>query len=223
MLRSPSLPPFPRGRRAADVHLCRPQALLGRVAPGSLVTVPFRARQFSGIVASLADSTPLRELKSIESLLDPQRGGRSTDRAGALDGARVPAPLAGCLHLFLPPGITVHSDMHYALAPPMRRCRSSPTCRLKSSRSCGSVRRRAEGRSSTLSGAAIAQRGEAARPARHPHGDAGSAASLVRPRRVQYVRATSGVPSGPLSRQAAAAVRRAAALDYLRRQASRCG
>jgi len=95
-----------------------PDALQDRVAPGSLVTVPFAARKLSGIVAALNPTSSLRDVKPIESLLDP---------LPVVDAPRIElarwmaheylAPLAECLRLFLPPGITVHSDTLYSLAP----------------------------------------------------------------------------------------------------------
>jgi len=95
-----------------------PETLAEHVAPGSLVMVPFRVRKLSGIVVALAPTSRIPDIKPIESLLDPQP---------VVDAARLElarwmaheylAPLSECLRLFLPPGITVHSDTVYALAP----------------------------------------------------------------------------------------------------------
>src|SRR5512136_2053275 len=95
-----------------------PEAPSGQIAPGSLVTVPFRGRKLSGIVVSLSPTTQVRDVKPIDALLDPE----PVVNAARIELARwmaheYLASLAECLHLFLPPGITVHSEMIYSLAP----------------------------------------------------------------------------------------------------------
>ena len=112
------LAPITRAPNAAPTYTYAiPETLAEHVLPGSLVTVPFRARKLSGIVVALSPTSRVSAIKPIESLLDPQP---------VVDAARIElarwmaheylAPLAECLRLFLPPGITVHSDTVYALA-----------------------------------------------------------------------------------------------------------
>lgn len=215
------LAPVPRAAGAPQTYTYAvPQSLRGRVAPGSLVTVPFRASQYSGIVAGLADSTSLAEVKSVESLLDPQ----PVVDAPRIDLARwmaleYLAPLAGCLHLFLPPGVTVHSDTHYALAPtdaPLPvvtdlQAEIIAFLRQRGSQSRGQIEHAFRRRDWRKAVDRLVRRGILTATQVLPP-------PAVRPRRVQYVQATGGVPSAPLSKQAAAATRRAAALDYLSRQ-----
>ena len=111
-----SLPRAPAGTPTYTYAV--PPALQDHLTPGSLVTVPFRARLLSGIVVGLLDSSPFADARPIESLLDPHPVVNAPRIELAHWMAReYLAPLSECLHLFLPPGITVHSDTLYALAP----------------------------------------------------------------------------------------------------------
>jgi primosomal protein N' (replication factor Y) len=198
-----------------------PDALQDHVAPGSLVTVPFASRKLSGIVVALGKTSRVREVRPIESLLDPQP---------VVDAPRIElarwmaheylAPLAECLRLFLPPGITVHSDTTYSLAPaddaPLPRVNSLQAdiialLRQRSELTRGQVQH-AFGRKPWRDALnALVRRGIVTATQTLPP-------PSVRPRRVQFVRATGVSPTQPLSRLTAVAARRSAALNYLAAQ-----
>ncbi len=197
-----------------------PEALQGHVAPGSLVTVPFRARKLSGIVVGLADSSPFEDVKPIESLLDPQPVVNPPRVGLARWMAReYLAPLSECLHLFLPPGITVHSDTLYALAPtdaPLPTVNNLQAEIIALLRQRGSLSRgqieHAFGRKPWRNAVnALVRRGIVTASQVLPP-------PAVRPRRVQFARATGALPEQPLSKHETIAARRAAALAYLRAQ-----
>lgn len=198
-----------------------PEALTDRVAPGSLVAVPFRGRKLSGIVASLAKTSRLAEIKPIESLLDPEP---------VVDAARIElarqmahhylAPFSECLHLFLPPGITVHSERIYSVVtnrdeplPHVDNLQAELVALLKQR---GELTRgqieRAFGRKAwrdalnRLVRRGIVQATQILPP------------PAVRPRRVQFVKATGAQTTGPLSKQPTVAARREATLRYLAAQ-----
>ena len=198
-----------------------PDALQDRVAPGSLVTVPFAARKLSGIVAALKQTSSLRDVKPIESLLDP---------LPVVDAPRIElarwmaheylAPLAECLRLFLPPGITVHSDTLYSLAPvddaPLPRVNDLQADIIALLRQRGQLTRgqlqHAFGRKPWRGALGVlVRRGIVTATQTLPP-------PSVRPRRVQFVRATGALPAQPLSKLEAVVARRSAALDYVRSQ-----
>ena len=198
-----------------------PETLQSRVAPGSLVTVSFASRKLSGIVVTLGKTSSVRDVKPIESLLDPQ----PVVDAPRLDLARwmaheYLAPLSECLRLFLSPGITVHSDTLYNLAPaddaPLPRVNDLQADLIALLRQRGELTR---GQVQHAFGCkpwrdaltALVRRGIVTATQTLPP-------PSVRPRRVQFVRATGALPVQPLSKQEAVAARRSAALDYLASQ-----
>ncbi len=219
------LAPITRAPNVAPTYTYAiPETLAEHVLPGSLVTVPFRARKLSGIVVALAPTSRISDIKSIESLLDPQP---------VVDAARIElarwmaheylAPLAECLRLFLPPGITVHSDAVYALVPTDAPL---PTVNNLQADLIALLRQRGEQSRGQIQHAFGRKTWRAALDSLVRRGIVSATQVLpppsVRPRRVQFVRAT---PAGhasltqPLSKQEAVAARRAAALEYLRQQA----
>jgi len=201
-----------------------PDTLTDRITPGVLVTVPFRGRKLSGIVATLSKTSRVPEIKPIESLLDPE----PVVNAARLELARwmaheYLAPLAECLHLFLPPGIAVHSDTLYSLAPtgdaPLPRVDNLQAEIIALLKQRGELTRgqfqRAFGRKAWRSALdSLARRSIVTATQVLPP-------PSVRPRRVQFVRAMPAghaSPVQPLSKVEAVAARRAAALEYLRQQ-----
>jgi len=194
-----------------------PAALADKITPGSLVMVPVQQRKFSGIVIALKPTSPLPDIKPIESLLDPQ----PVVSAVQIELARwmaheYLAPLAECLRLFLPPGITVHSDTLYTLAatdaplPPVNNLQAEiiALVRQRGSLSRGQIQRAFVRRNWRSALETLLRRGILMAKPILPR-------PAVRPRRVQFVRATGATPTGPLSRHAAAAARRATVLNYL--------
>ncbi len=198
-----------------------PDALADHIVPGVLVTVPFHGRKLSGIVAALSKTSRLPDIKPIESLLDPEP---------AIDPSRIElahwmaheylAPLSECLHLFLPPGITVHSDTIYSLAPekdePLPRVDTLQADLLALLKQRGELSRgqlqRAFGRKAWRNALdSLVRRGmvQATQVLPPPS---------VRPRRVQYVHATGAPIAGPLSKSETTAARRAAVMNYLAAQ-----
>lgn len=93
-----------------------PIDLQNRLAIGHLVIVPFGNRRLPALVIALTETTPIKNLKSIEALLDP---------APALSPAQFElakwisettlAPLHECIELFLPPGMQGRVDTLYTL------------------------------------------------------------------------------------------------------------
>jgi primosomal protein N' (replication factor Y) len=89
-----------------------PESLWGALAVGHLVKVPFRTAHEYGIVLSIHDNEPQYPLKAIVSRLDSQPV--VTEREIALAhwmSAFYLAPLGMCLWLWLPRGLTSHSDI----------------------------------------------------------------------------------------------------------------
>jgi primosomal protein N' (replication factor Y) len=218
------LAPITRAPNVAPTYTYAvPEILAEHVAPGSLVTVPFGARKLSGIVTKLSPTSRVRDIKPLESLLDPQP---------VVDAARIElarwmaheylAPLSECLHLFLPPGITVHSDTVYALVPtdaPLPTVNNLQADLIALLRQRGQLSRgqvqHAFGRKPWRNALdSLVRRGIVTATQVLP-------SPSVRPRRVQFARATpagSVSPTQPLSKQETVAARRAAALEYLRQQ-----
>ena len=214
--------PITRAPRALPAYTYAiPEALQSRVAPGCLVTVPFAARKLSGIIVALSKPSRVGDVKPIESLLDPQP---------VVDAPRIElarwlaheylAPLPECLRLFLPPGITVHSDTLYSLAPaddaPLPRVNDLQADMIALLRQRGGLTRgqiqHAFGRKPWRPALdALVRRNIVTATQTLPP-------PSVRPRRVQFVQATGALPAQPLSKQQAVAARRSAALDYLAAQ-----
>jgi primosomal protein N' (replication factor Y) len=103
-------------RLTASYTYSIPEALSGRLKIGHLVTVRFGAQRTQGIVAGLADSTPLKQVSPIEGLIDPE----PVLTPAQIDLARwmahtYLASLIECLVLMLPPGLSKRADGLYTL------------------------------------------------------------------------------------------------------------
>jgi len=104
-------------RAAFTYHL--PDDLQGRLAPGSLVIVPFGPRRLYGVVVALSDEPPAPEIETrpVESLVDP---------APVLTPLQIElarwmsreylTSLWQCLALMLPPGLVGYADVQVELA-----------------------------------------------------------------------------------------------------------
>ncbi len=82
-----------------------PESLVGRVAVGSAVLVPFGPSRATGYVVELTDEAPAVELKAIQALLADEE---LFDEAGVAMAKWMSenwlAPVADCLRLLAPPG-----------------------------------------------------------------------------------------------------------------------
>lgn len=99
-----------------DYHL--PPELGGQIEPGHLVQVEFRTAMEPAIVLSLSDTTSIPQTKPVIARLDPRPVVTPEQIAVArwlADHAL--APLSLCLWLWLPPGLTGHSEVVASLLP----------------------------------------------------------------------------------------------------------
>ena len=93
-----------------------PDDLLETLQAGHLVKVPFRTGDESGIVVRLHDEVPKFYTKSITQILDPRPVVSEAQLALAEWMAHeFFSPLAPCLWLMLPPGITPRREVIYEL------------------------------------------------------------------------------------------------------------
>ena len=96
-----------------------PAELDAEMAPGCLVVVPFGRQTVQGIVLSLMEEPSVPETRLIQALLDPQPV--ITPQQMRLAGwiaEQALAPLAACLELMLPPGLSQQADTLYQLLDP---------------------------------------------------------------------------------------------------------
>ena len=97
-----------------DYHL--PPELEGRVKAGHLVTVPFGKQTVQGVVLELVATPAVAETKPVLDLLDPQPALTAAQMALAQWLAEATlTPLAGCIRLMLPPGLSQQADVCYTL------------------------------------------------------------------------------------------------------------
>jgi len=102
-----------------DYHL--PPELVDSIQPGSLVVVPFGQQTVQGLVLRSVAEPQVQKTRPVESLLDPQPVLTPPQMAlAAWLSEETLAPLALCLHLMLPPGLSQQADTLYSLhtAPP---------------------------------------------------------------------------------------------------------
>jgi primosomal protein N' (replication factor Y) len=93
-----------------------PIDLQNQLAPGLLVIVPFGNRRLPGLVIALTETTPIKNLKPIEALLDPVPALSSVQfELAKWISETTFAPLHECIELFLPPGIQGRVDTLYTL------------------------------------------------------------------------------------------------------------
>ncbi len=103
---------IPQFSGAFDYHL--PPELTGSVEPGSLVSVPLRNQTVQGIVLECMEQTELLETRQVLSLLEEEPVISPTQLALARWMAdKTLAPLAACLDLMVPPGLSKQADTLY--------------------------------------------------------------------------------------------------------------
>ncbi len=95
-----------------DYHV--PEELAGQVQPGCLVVVPFGKQLVQGVVLREVKIPQVQQTRPIASLLDPQPvlTPAMLALAGELADATL-APLAQCIDLMLPPGLSQQADTLY--------------------------------------------------------------------------------------------------------------
>ena len=97
-----------------DYHL--PPELEGRVEAGHLVTVPFGKQTVQGVVLELVATPAVAETKPVLDLLDPQPVLTAAQRTLAQWMAETTlSPLADCIRLMLPPGLSQQADVQYSV------------------------------------------------------------------------------------------------------------
>ncbi|MBK8020173.1 MAG: primosomal protein N' [Chloroflexi bacterium] len=99
-----------------DYHL--PPELDGQIEPGHLVQVDFRTAMEPAIVVGLSETTTVARTKPVIARLDPKPvvTPLQIETARWL-AAHTLAPLSACLWLWLPPGLTGHSEVVVSLPP----------------------------------------------------------------------------------------------------------
>ncbi len=104
----------PRVSGVFDYH-CPPE-LKGRLQPGHLVLVPFGVRQAQGVVLGSVDQAEVPETKAVDMLLDeqPVLTHLQLQLADWLEESCL-APLAACVNIMLPPGVSQLADVEYSL------------------------------------------------------------------------------------------------------------
>ncbi len=106
----------PRVSGVFDYHL--PPELMDDTTAGSLVVVPFGRAQVQGIVLRRMAEASVLQVRAVSALLDPQAVVTPNQLALAEWMARESlAPLAACLDLMLPPGLSQQADTLYEINP----------------------------------------------------------------------------------------------------------
>ena len=100
---------IPRVTGTFSYHL--PANLIGRVSPGSLVTVPFGNQLVQGVVTRQLAEPDVPETRPIEALVDehPVITANQLKLATWLASETL-APLSACLDVMIPPGLSQHVD-----------------------------------------------------------------------------------------------------------------
>ncbi|MBE3119030.1 MAG: primosomal protein N', partial [Candidatus Atribacteria bacterium] len=93
-----------------------PPELEGKISAGHLVTVPFGKQTVQGVVFCLISEPSVPETKTVIDLLDPQPVLTAAQMALAqwLAGETL-SPLAACIGLMLPAGLSQQADTQYAV------------------------------------------------------------------------------------------------------------
>lgn len=92
-----------------DYHL--PAELAGQVGPGCLVVVPFGRQLVQGVVVREVEEPQVQQTRPVESLLDPLPVLTPDQMVLAEQmAAQTLAPLASCLEVMLPPGLSKQAD-----------------------------------------------------------------------------------------------------------------
>lgn len=93
-----------------------PIDLQNRLTIGHLVIVPFGNRRLPGLVIALPETSAIKNLKSIEALLDPSPAlSPAQFELAKWISETTLAPLHECIELFLPPGIQGRVDTLYTM------------------------------------------------------------------------------------------------------------
>ena len=96
-------------------HYHLPPDLVGVIQPGHLVEVPFGRQQVQGVVFRFIDTPEVSETKPVTALLDAQTALTPLQIALAKEMVNwTLAPLASCISLMLPPGLTQQADTRYS-------------------------------------------------------------------------------------------------------------
>ncbi|GAP14022.1 replication restart DNA helicase PriA [Longilinea arvoryzae] len=97
-----------------DYHL--PEELEGRVKPGCLVIVPFGKRTVQGLALRLTGESAVPETRPVQTLVDDQPALTAEQMKLAQWMAdETLSPLAACIELMLPPGLSQHTGTLYGL------------------------------------------------------------------------------------------------------------
>ena len=93
-----------------------PPEVQSRIQPGCLVQVPFGKQSVQGVVLSLLDATEYQETKSIQALLDNEPVLSTAQLLLAKElSAQILSPLAACIQVMLPPGLSQQADTLFTL------------------------------------------------------------------------------------------------------------
>jgi primosomal protein N' (replication factor Y) len=107
---------FPSDSSTFDYSL--PEHLVAGIHAGCLVTVPFGRQVVQGVVLELLTQPSVAETKSIIDLLDPLPVLTGTQIALAKWlASETLSPLADCINLMLPSGLSQRADVLYSLSP----------------------------------------------------------------------------------------------------------
>lgn len=97
-------------------HYHLPPELEGRVSAGHLVEVPFGRQQVQGVVLRPITEPAVPTTRPVSALLDPHPALTAEQLALAKHlAAQTLAPLAACISLMLPPGLSQQADTLYSL------------------------------------------------------------------------------------------------------------
>jgi primosomal protein N' (replication factor Y) len=103
---------------AGVFHYHLPAELEGRVQPGHLVVVPFGRQRVQGLVLRQVQHPAVAETRPVQELVDDQPVVTPPMLALAEELAQTTlAPLAACVDLMLPPGLSQQSETLYHLRP----------------------------------------------------------------------------------------------------------
>ncbi|MCK4726736.1 MAG: primosomal protein N', partial [Anaerolineales bacterium] len=114
---------FPQVAEMYDYHL--PEELVGNVAVGQLVVVPFGSKYVQGVIVRYLSHPSIPETKPVSSLIEPETSltSQQIELAQAMARSNL-SPLAGYINLMLPPGLSQYADVVYerpsTLGPPVR-------------------------------------------------------------------------------------------------------
>ncbi len=101
---------------SGSFHYHLPPELEGRLHPGDLVIVPFGKQTVQGVVLGEVEQPAVPETRAVQAILDPDASLTPAQMALArhLSEATL-APLAACVALMLPPGLSQQADTLYTL------------------------------------------------------------------------------------------------------------